>query len=360
MRIALLGDIAFFRRFSIKENDSIFDYFRDVKEALASYDYIIANLETPFINRYRPRGFKSAYIGSDIVNVGLLKYLGITTVSLANNHIFDFGIEGLALTKKILTENGISFFGIDTGSIIIEDQFNKVEITGYCCFSTNPTGTGRSGVRTLNFNVAREKIEYNMSIGINSILSVHAGQEHVNYPNPDHIQLARQLAECAPYVYYGHHPHVLQGIEKNRNSLLAYSLGNFCFDDVYTSKSELPLIKQSYNNKSSVILGLEYQKNALTSHSITPIFAGEKGMDLKHDDIINNMKTYSEALSLNKDEYRSLRNGLLTDYINSRKALRNFEWYRKRLNHRYLMIIISSRINKIRYKKGIVKYLERM
>ena len=40
-----------------------------------------------------------------------------------------------------------------------------------------------------------------------------------------------------------HHPHVAQGIEMHKSSLIAYSLGNFCFDDVYTSVSKAPLVK---------------------------------------------------------------------------------------------------------------------
>ena len=87
MKIALLGDIAFFGKNSIKKNSSLFNYYKDVKCYLADYDIVIANLETPFNDSSKPYGYKSAYIDSDIENVEILKYLGVSIVNLANNHI---------------------------------------------------------------------------------------------------------------------------------------------------------------------------------------------------------------------------------------------------------------------------------
>ena len=93
MKIALLGDIAFFGRFSIENNKDVYQYFEKVSEYLSSFDYVIGNLETPMCNIERPVGAKSAHIKSSPENANLLKYLGICAVNLANNHIFDFGRE---------------------------------------------------------------------------------------------------------------------------------------------------------------------------------------------------------------------------------------------------------------------------
>jgi poly-gamma-glutamate synthesis protein (capsule biosynthesis protein) len=86
--------------------------------------------------------------------------------------------------------------------------------------------------------------------------------------------MARKLSNVAPFVLYGHHPHVLQGVEEAKDSLFAYSLGNFCFDDVYTNKSSEPLVKMTNNNKESAILSLEYKDSKLIRHEMIPIFDG--------------------------------------------------------------------------------------
>ncbi|PHS68272.1 MAG: hypothetical protein COB12_00005, partial [Flavobacterium sp.] len=264
MKIALLGDIAFFGKFSLKNNNSLFDYFKEVSLLLKSYDLVIGNLETPFVTNQKEYGYKSAYIKSDPINVDLLKYLNINLVNLANNHIYDFGGESYELTKKILEENSISYFGIEDKQIEINYESNKLAIQGYCCYSTNPMGINnqrQKGINELDYSNVQKSLLENTKKGFFNIIGFHCGQEHVNYPNFDHILLGRKLAELAPYIFYGHHPHVAQGIEKIKNSLLAYSLGNFCFDDVYTKKSEDPLIKQSKNNKESFILELTLENN---------------------------------------------------------------------------------------------------
>ena len=77
-------------------------------------------------------------------------------------------------------------------------------------------------------------------------------------PSSDDVKFARHLANQFNYVYYGHHPHVIQGFERVNKSTIFYSLGNFIFDDVYTSKDkEKPLIALSESNKTG---GIERSK----------------------------------------------------------------------------------------------------
>lgn len=254
MKIALLGDIAFYGKYSTA-NRNIYEYFSDVANILKEFDHVIGNLETPLIkSNFSPYGSKSAHIFSEEENVQLLKYLNIDIVNLANNHIFDYGILGYVNTKRILDANNISYFGIDNKQLKIEGYDSKIALCGYCCYSTNSLGyydkKKQIGVNILDAFSVEEALIENYNQGYMNITSFHVGQEHINYPNYDHIEMARKLAQKVPYVYYGHHPHVIQGIEEIENSLLAYSLGNFCFDDVYTSKSYKPLIKQQKRIRS--------------------------------------------------------------------------------------------------------------
>ena len=258
MKIALLGDMAFFGKMSSKENPKCDEFFSDISLFLKDCDFIVGNLETPFSEKKKSHGAKSAYICSDSVNVSILKQLHVNAVCLANNHMFDFGKEGYETTKRVLEENGIDFFGAEGKELYLEHEDCKIAFSGFCCYSSNPlqcVGYGEYGVNEYNVRKVQQVLERNSEQGYFNIVAVHAGVEHVNYPSLDHIKAARLLSKVCPYIYYGHHPHVLQGVEETNGSLLAYSLGNFCFDDVYSSASKKPLIRLSDNNRTSCWCG---------------------------------------------------------------------------------------------------------
>jgi len=361
MKIALLGDIAFFGKFSLENNQDIFEYFKEVSEKLKEYDLVVGNLETPFvIPGTKSFGHKSAYIESSPKNIALLKYLNIDVVNLANNHIYDFGASSYEMTKKLLSENNIKYFGVENQQLIIESDSNKIAINGYCCYSTNPLGihsNKRKGINELNIPDIEEQLLCNKKNKLFTIFGVHCGQEHVNYPNYDHILMARKLSEIDSYVFYGHHPHVAQGIEKLNQSLLAYSLGNFCFDDVYTSKSKEPLIKQSENNKESFILEIEIVDNNLINHAIIPIYMGLDKMSIGNPDISKKIRDYSKKLEIGKEEYKQNRKELIDSYISNRKQKRDFNWYLKRMNYKSAFLILFSKLNAKKYKKSVTDHL---
>ena len=62
------------------------------------------------------------------------------------------------------------------------------------------------------------------------IVSIHWGDEFIEYPSPAQMDLAHQIIDCGANIILGHHPHILQGVEKYGEGIIAYSLGNFIFD----------------------------------------------------------------------------------------------------------------------------------
>lgn len=363
MKIALLGDMAFFGKFSIGSGLNINEYFGDVSKLLKNFDYVIGNLETPFCMDGKPEGHKSASIKSDIENVEILNYLNIGIVNLANNHIYDYGEKGILSTKKILEENEIKYFGVDNITLPIEKNHEKVMLSGYCCYSTNGLkyndAENNGGINTLDGFDLENKLRKFSEGGYYNIASIHAGEEHVNYPNMDHIELARKVSEKVDYVYYGHHPHVIQGLEENKGSLLAYSLGNFCFDDVYTTNSSVPLIKQTHENKISYILSITIENGNLSKYEIIPMFDNGIKIDLidSKDEINQKIKVYSEKLKCDKENYANYRNMLRENYLKKRKSKRNIMWYLKRLRWKYVVIIFKTKFNYKNYNKHIVEYI---
>lgn len=362
MKIAFLGDIAFFGKCSTKGNRNIKTYFGDVAELLSKYDLVIGNLETPFSENKIPYGAKSAYICADKEDVKLLRMLHINAVTLANNHMYDYGSEGVALTRQLLEQQNINFFGLDGEDWKCEIDNNKLAFTGYCCYSTNPLRTvpyGRKGVNEFNVNNVSEILLKNAQDGYLNIISVHAGIEHVNYPSYDTIIAARDFSRIAPYIYYGHHPHVSQGIERINKSLIAYSLGNFCFDDVYSSVSSKPLVQLTENNRSSFILEVEITNNEIVSYKTIPIYIGLDKLYVNVGTKEGDLQKYTNDIQQkSKDDYELMRNKIIADRLQTRKNTRNLEWFIKRIRPRYVKLFLTNILNHRKYIKCVCSYLK--
>jgi poly-gamma-glutamate synthesis protein (capsule biosynthesis protein) len=360
MKIALLGDMAFFGRYSVCNGGRVYNYFKNIAEHLSSFDYVIGNLETPLCRGLRPRGAKSAYINADVENVRLLKFLNMSAVNLANNHIFDFGREDVDQTISALATSDIDYFGVDGKGLLLNDNGARVALNGYCSFNTNPLGASRKsgvGLNVLNIERVREELLKNHQNQYLNILSIHSGREHVNYPSLDDIEMARGFSQICPYVYYGHHPHVMQGYESIGESLIAYSLGNFCFDDVYTDKSSEPLVKQSDNNKTGMIVELEVHGKRLVHHLIRTIYAGADSLILDPEGASDLLTKYCDGLIDEVELYSARRESLISKYLSERRNMRDLAWYLKRLNPNSIGIILRSMHNQFLYKKHVSRYL---
>lgn len=356
MKVALLGDIGFFGKFCVTNNPELKEYFKEISDFLGEHDVVIGNLETPFVEKLTPYGAKSAHIYADPLNIELLKYLNISHVNLSNNHIYDFGEHSYELTKSILTNNDVEFFGVESKQNYVEKDGVKVALQGYCSYNTNPlkvTFDQSKGVNGLDIDLMVENFKCNSNNGYFNIVSMHSGLEHVNYPSQDDIKMARKLGDLAPYLYYGHHPHVAQGVEEYSESLLAYSLGNFCFSDVYTEKSTLPLIKMSENNKTGLILSLEISPTGIENYEAIPIYMSEKSMELGTKSVNIDLDEYTKSIKLDVNIYESKRQKLVDEYIGSRIKQRDIKFYLKRLNINSIKLILASKLNALKYKRHV-------
>ena len=155
-------------------------------------------------------------------------------LSVANNHVNDFGYEGRKNTSKVLDEAGLSFAGfIDKPYTIIEKGGKKY---GFAAFAPH-SGTNN----LLDIKKAVELISYLDSVTDIVIVSFHAGAEgkdhqHVTreteyfYGNSrgNVYDFAHRAIDAGADVLFGHGPHVTRAVEVYKNRFIAYSLGNFC------------------------------------------------------------------------------------------------------------------------------------
>ncbi|MEZ8688510.1 CapA family protein [Vibrio lentus] len=353
MKIAFVGDIALFGKYDLSNNPKAMEQFTVVKRVLDDCDYRIGNLETPFVSSSPQVGNKSAYISSDPKNVEILKLLKFDAVSLSNNHVFDFGLQGLNETISVLEKNGIEWFGANGKDLIVDEL--KIALHGYCSFNTNPIGmqseNGGDGIHPLIAEEVRRKMLSFSSQGLFNILSVHSGVENVNMPSLDDIIFARDLSASNDYIYFGHHPHVVQGLEISNNSLLAYSLGNFCFDDIKDKSGQDILVEQTDNSKSSFILIVELINGRVDNFWRIPIYLGKEHITINQSKVGELIELSDSYLTYPPENYTSLRDNCIKNVVKLRNSNRNFRWIIQRLSMSTLIRVVERRINTRKYKK---------
>jgi poly-gamma-glutamate synthesis protein (capsule biosynthesis protein) len=163
---------------------------------------------------------------------------GIDIVTIANNHIFDFGEEGFFDTISYLDSIGVKHVGAGRNAdeayrpVVMKVRGRRVGFLAYYGGGEAPgAGTHRSGVarrelRRIVSAIAGLKQE---ALADYIVVNLHWGTEKAKAPDEGQRAFARALVRAGADAVIGHHPHVLQGIERYHGGLIAYSLGNLIF-----------------------------------------------------------------------------------------------------------------------------------
>lgn len=356
MKIALLGDIALFGNYSLKNNPKVFSNIKYISDYLLKFDLVVGNLETPFTTSWERNGAKSGYLGSDPINIEILKKLNISILNLANNHIYDFGHEGLETTISILENANIKWFGVKGKDLMVKYNNNNLRFSGYCCYSTNPLGISKSGDKGVNpFHLKdiEKLLKHNREEWLD-IISVHSGIEHINYPSIDQIMASRKLAGIAPYIWYGHHPHMVQGIEKYASSILAHSLGNFIFSN-HPGDTFCPKLTMTEQNRIGMILEIEIENNTVINYNVVLTHINEDNTIsfYKNNNLINRLSTPIYTALDNRQNYENIRYIQRNEFVLSRKKMRDFKWFFNHLKFRYVKMVLNSKSNNKKYFKYV-------
>jgi poly-gamma-glutamate synthesis protein (capsule biosynthesis protein) len=215
-----------------------FDYpFQKVARDLQRGDIAIGNLEAPLARRGNEFVGKKFRFKASPAAAPALKRAGFSILSLANNHILDYGDTALQETMDVLARQGVLTVGagmdLDTARrvSIIEAKGKKVAFLAYSLTlpaeffaARNRPGTAPAYPALFEADIrsARAMADY-------VIVSFHWGKEGVGKPTSTQVDFAHRAIDSGADVVIGHHPHVLQGVEQYRHGVIFYSLGNFVF-----------------------------------------------------------------------------------------------------------------------------------
>ncbi len=257
--LAFAGDVMMGRRFYkpyfgdevlIHRDNKLSDskaIVQHIKPYMSLADYAAVNLETQIADK-KPaeRAPKSVTFYSEPEILDALTWAGVDYVSLGNNHTYDYMDSGLHSTLAFLnkSELGYSGAGVDEKSALKAHTatVNNTEFSmlGYVGWegSANPTqtanhqhggaayGSMENILQSVSKQVADDKV---------TIVQYHGSQEYANNPTGVTEQRLKSSLDAGAALAIAHHPHVTQGLELYNNKLIAYSMGNFIFDQNFSA-----------------------------------------------------------------------------------------------------------------------------
>ncbi len=217
--------------------DGYFHPFAKIAPELKKGDITLVNLEAPLTGRGTEFVDKKYRFRVRPQAVAALKKAGITTVTLANNHSMDYGPQGLLDTLQQLDKAGIGHVGGGENltaarkPVVYDIRGTKVGLLGYSL--TLPlefwAGDKRAGTAPLMEKMVKNDIVAARRQASVVIVTVHWGEEGKTQLREYQPRLARMMIDAGADAVIGHHPHILQGIERYKRGIIFYSLGNFAF-----------------------------------------------------------------------------------------------------------------------------------
>ncbi len=238
VRLAFMGDINLGRHMAdlLKKNGDAWA-FQACKPFLDQADLAVANLESPVGEGGEPYTKKSVYLKGRPRDLDALSYGGIGLVTLANNHVLDYGPEVTGQTTEGLARRGILYTGLTPSSgkaqnpVYVSVQGVTLAFLGYCsvCPGKFEAAKDRPGVEVALSSVMLPEIKRARKKADFVIVLVHWGTEYYGV-NDLQKRLAQSLSKGGADLVIGSHPHVLQEVRYLGKTLVAYSMGDFLFD----------------------------------------------------------------------------------------------------------------------------------
>lgn len=290
MKLLIGGDLVINNNYSLNKIDS------SVLNLFESSDFNILNLESP-VTESEKRILKTGpHLKADSISTKkVLKALNINLVTLANNHILDYGEVGLKDTLKFCKDYGINVVGAGLNikkaskMFLIKNNDHKIAIVNFAENEWSNAKENSAGANPMDDIKNFYEIQEAKKLSDFVIVIVHGGHEYNNLPSPRMKKQYRFYAEVGADLVVGHHTHCVSGNEIFNKTPIYYSLGNFLF----TSDSNM---EDWY---TGLVLEVDIKDEKLNCR-LHPIFQEKKDFKLQLEVNSNKQSTLDRISSLNK------------------------------------------------------------
>ncbi len=233
INVAFVGDTFMDRSIRQKSEKHGYDFmFECIRPYFYNFDYVVANVESPVTRNKsvsvgtEPGSPNNYRFTTDPKALNAMLRAGINVLGIDNNHMYDFGSSGIEETGKHIIESGIKYFGDP-----VNNNYRSLKIT-----------EGKNVFTLISFNEffgsaqkTLQEIALAKKEGGKAIVFAHWGNEYS--PVTARVrQLAKEFVDAGADMVIGMHPHVVQETENYNGSYIAYSLGNFLFDQYFNDE----------------------------------------------------------------------------------------------------------------------------
>ena len=323
------------------------DIFHNDLKSLLKNTFSIINLEAPLCEKNIPADNLDGFgLKGNPKIADYLKKLDINIAGFANNHTRDFKSEGIRQTLQNLENAKIVHTGagknLKKAEEILEVNINglKIGIWALAEKELNIASENHGGSSWFNpernLQVLREiKGKYDFFI-----VYLHAGHEFISTPSPRIRNACRAFVDAGADAVIAHHPHVIQGVEKYKNAVIAYSLGNLVFDSPYVSAYEetdlgymlkLDISKNTINNAE--VIPYKLRNNTIVSPLDNDEFCEfTKKLHEISENIIDDSKFYSEWEKNVKFRWNTEYKTVLNNFSKNMNDPENLDYARRSRN----------------------------
>ncbi len=294
-----VGDIMLAGKWSGSLASLGYDYpFAATATALKDGDITVGNLEAPLAQGGMEFKNKRFRFKTDPRAAAALKRAGFSILTLANNHMMDFGSDGLLETIYNLDRQGILHSGAGETlaaarrEVLASCNGSKIAFLAYSL--TYPAefyaGGKHAGTAPGFPPYIREDIARARAAADYVVVSFHWGAENAATPKSYQVSVAHRAVDAGADLVLGHHPHVLQGIERYKGSVIFYSLGNYAFGSLSgTDRSVIARVTLDKGVKEVELIPINIL-NSEVRFQPRPL-AGKRGQD-----VINRLNRLSKEM----------------------------------------------------------------
>ncbi len=218
--------------------------YNDFFPVIQNNDIAITNLEGPVTTATSAISKTGPTIKNPIKTIEALKYAGFNLLTLANNHIMDYGAKGLEETFEKIKENNLDFVGAGKNSANASEIFYKSigdKTFAFVNMAENEWSTTQGdnpGANPLNPIVNYYSILEAKKAADYVFVIIHGGHEMYPLPSPRMKETYRFFIEAGASAVIGHHSHCYSGYETYKGMPIFFSLGNFVFDPGFKQSAD--------------------------------------------------------------------------------------------------------------------------
>ena len=256
VRLAFAGDVMMGRRYSqpiLNEPVLLGDdlalqtkqIVSDVKPYISLADFASVNLETPIADSLSNKALtKIVTLFSPVETLSALAWAGVDYVSLGNNHIYDYGEQGLKQSIDFLNKSPLHYSGAGLNEkLALQPYVQKLANNDYGMlayvgwqgrYEVSQTASKiKGGAAFGSLQNIKRSVRQAKHKGYVPVVQYHGSKEYTPEPSKETEQRLKTAIDAGAALAIGHHPHVTQGFELYKDKLIAWSLGNFVFDQYF-------------------------------------------------------------------------------------------------------------------------------